>query len=34
MTISLVDEGGRLVRMIPADSVSKMIAAMAAYRGR
>ncbi len=34
MTVSLVDEAGRLIRMIPPDSVAKMIAAMAAYRGR
>jgi hypothetical protein len=34
MTVSLVDESGRLIRMIPADSVAKMIAAMTAYRGR
>ena len=34
MSVSVVDEAGRLVRMIPPDSVAKMIAAMAAYRGR
>ena len=34
MIVSVVDEAGRLVRMIPPDSVAKMIAAMAAYRGR
>lgn len=34
MSVSVVDESGRLVRMIPPDSVAKMIAAMAAYRGR
>jgi hypothetical protein len=34
MTVSVVDEGGRLLRMIPPDSVAKMITAMATYRGR
>ena len=34
MTVSVVDESGRLVRMIPPESVAQMIAAMAAYRGR
>ena len=34
MTVSVVDETGKLVRMIPSDSVAQMIAAMAAYRGR
>ena len=34
MTVSVVDEAGKLVRMIPPDSVAQMIAAMAAYRGR
>lgn len=34
MTVSIVDEGGRLIRMIPPDSVARMIAAMAQYRGR
>jgi hypothetical protein len=34
MTVSVVDEAGKLVRLIPPDSVAKMIAAMAAYRGR
>jgi hypothetical protein len=34
MTVSLVDESGRLIRMIPPDSVAKMISAMTAYRGR
>jgi hypothetical protein len=34
LSVSVVDEAGRLVRLIPADSVAKMIAAMAAYRGR
>jgi hypothetical protein len=34
MTVSVVDEGGRLIRMIPPDSVAKMITAMATYRGR
>jgi hypothetical protein len=34
MSVSVVDEEGRLIRMIPPDSVAKMIAAMAAYRGR
>jgi hypothetical protein len=34
MSVSVVDEAGRLIRMIPPDSVAKMIAAMAAYRGR
>jgi hypothetical protein len=34
MSVSVVDEAGRLIRMIPPDSVAKMIAAMATYRGR
>ncbi|MEI7743847.1 MAG: flagellar protein FlaG [Chloroflexota bacterium] len=34
MSVSIVDEAGRLVRMIPPESVARMIAAMAAYRGR
>ncbi len=34
MSVSIVDEAGRLVRMIPPDSVARMIAAMATYRGR
>jgi hypothetical protein len=34
LTVSVVDEGGRLIRMIPSDSVARMIAAMASYRGR
>jgi hypothetical protein len=34
LTVSVVDEAGRLIRMIPSDSVARMIAAMAAYRGR
>lgn len=34
MSVSIVDEAGRLIRMIPPDSVARMIAAMATYRGR
>jgi uncharacterized FlaG/YvyC family protein len=34
MSVSVVDEAGHLIRLIPPDSVAKMIAAMAAYRGR
>jgi hypothetical protein len=34
MSVSVVDEAGRLIRMIPPDSVAQMIAAMAAYRSR
>jgi hypothetical protein len=34
LTVSVVDEAGQVIRMIPADSVSRMIAAMSAYRGR
>ena len=34
MSVSVVDEAGKLIRMIPPDSVAKMIAAMATYRGR
>jgi hypothetical protein len=34
MRVSIVDAAGRLVRMIPPDSVAQMIAAMATYHGR
>jgi hypothetical protein len=34
MKVSVVDEAGRLIRLIPADSVRQMIAAMASYHGR
>jgi hypothetical protein len=34
MKVSVVDESGKLIRLIPADSVRQMIAAMAAYHGR
>ena len=34
MKVSVVDEAGKLVRLIPADSVRQMIAAMAAYSRR
>jgi hypothetical protein len=34
MQVSIVDDAGRLIRMIPPDSVARMIAAMATYRGR
>lgn len=34
LTVSVVDADGRLIRMIPPDSVARMLAAMATYRGR
>ena len=34
LSVAIVNEDGKLVRMIPPESVSRMIAAMAAYRGR
>jgi hypothetical protein len=34
LSVAIVNEDGQLVRMIPAESVSRMIAAMAMYRGR
>jgi hypothetical protein len=34
LSVSVVDEAGRLIRTIPSESVSRMIAAMATYRGR
>jgi hypothetical protein len=34
LTVAIVNEDGQLVRMIPPESVARMIAAMAAYRGR
>jgi hypothetical protein len=34
LSVSVVDESGRLIRLIPPESVSQMIAAMATYRGR
>ena len=34
LTVAIVNEDGQLVRFIPPESVSRMIAAMAAYRGR
>ena len=34
LTVAVVDQDGNLIRMIPAESVSRMITAMAAYRGR
>ena len=34
MTVSVVDEQGNLVRLIPPDSVAEMLAAMAAYPRR
>jgi hypothetical protein len=33
MRVRVVDDTGRLIRMIPADSVAKMIAAMSGYNG-
>ncbi len=32
--VAVVDESGRLVRLIPADSVAEMVNTMAAYRVR
>ena len=34
LTVSVVDEAGKVIRMIPSDSVARMIAAMSAYRRR
>lgn len=34
LTVAIVNEDGQLVRMIPPESVSRMITAMATYRGR
>ena len=34
LTVAIVNENGQLVRMIPPESVARMITAMAAYRGR
>jgi uncharacterized FlaG/YvyC family protein len=34
MQVSVVDDEGRLVRLIPPDSVAQMISAMAAYSRR
>jgi hypothetical protein len=34
MKVSVVDEAGRVIRLIPAESVRQMIAAMASYHGR
>jgi redox-sensitive bicupin YhaK (pirin superfamily) len=34
LSVAIVNEDGQLVRMIPPDSVARMIAAMATYRGR
>lgn len=34
LTVSVVDEAGQLIRIIPSESVARMIAAMASYRGR
>jgi hypothetical protein len=34
VTVAIVNEDGKLVRLIPPESVSRMIAAMAMYRGR
>jgi hypothetical protein len=34
VSVAIVNEEGQLVRMIPPESVSRMIAAMAMYRGR
>jgi hypothetical protein len=33
LTVSVVEEGGRLIRRIPTESVARMIAAMATSRG-
>jgi hypothetical protein len=32
--VAIVNEDGQLVRLIPPESVARMITAMAAYRGR
>jgi hypothetical protein len=34
LTVAVVDQDGNLLRLIPPDSVARMITAMAAYRGR
>lgn len=34
LTVAIVNEDGQLVRLIPPDSVARMITAMATYRGR
>jgi hypothetical protein len=34
LTVAVVDQDGNLIRMIPSESVARMITAMAAYRGR
>jgi len=34
LSVAIVNEDGQLVRMIPPESVARMIAAMAMYRGR
>jgi uncharacterized FlaG/YvyC family protein len=34
MQVSVVDDEGRLIRLIPPDSVAEMISAMAAYSRR
>jgi hypothetical protein len=34
LTVAIVNEDGQLVRLIPPESVSRMITAMAMYRGR
>lgn len=34
LSVAIVDADGALIRMIPPDSVARMIAAMATYRGR
>lgn len=34
LSVAIVNQDGQLIRMIPPESVSRMIAAMAAYRGR
>ncbi len=34
LTVAVVDQDGNLLRLIPPESVARMITAMAAYRGR
>lgn len=34
LSVAIVSQDGQLIRMIPPESVSRMIAAMATYRGR
>jgi hypothetical protein len=34
LSVAIVNEDGQLVRLIPPESVARMIAAMATYRGR